>query len=121
MAEGTGNGGGGGGGGGTPPQGDRDAILSYLFDPDVSGLLAELEGGPLPLADLAERVGIAPCEADSRLSYLAGRGYVARRIDPSTGAVSYEADAPRLAAAMERDENYQAAVDGLTKLDGFLN
>lgn len=107
--------------GGTPDSGDRDAVISSLFDPGVSGLLAELEGGPLRLADLAERAGVAPCEADSRLSHLAERGYVARRIDPSTGAVSYEADASRLAAAMEHDENYQSAVDGLTKLDGFLN
>lgn len=112
---------GGAGGAGAPPPGERDTVIGYLFDPDVSELLAELEGGPLLLADLAEKAGIAPGEVDLRLSYLAERGYVARRTDQSTGAVSYEADASRLAAVMEHDENYQTAVDGLAKLDSFLN
>ena len=100
---------------------DRDAVIERLFDPDVSDLLAELEGGPRLLAELAAKSGTTPAEVESRLSYLAEHGYVARRADPGTGEVSYEADAPRLASAMECDENYQSAVDGLTKLDGFLN
>lgn len=119
MADGAG--GASGGPPGAPPPGDRDVVIGYLFDPEVSDLLAELEGGPLPLADLAKKAGIAPAEVDSRLSYLAEHGYVARRTDPSTGAASYEADPSRLAAVMEHDENYQTAVDGLAKLDSFLN
>ena len=88
----------------------------------MSALLAELESGPLPLADLADRAGVSQDEADSRLSRLVGLGYVARRDDPSAGGGAvYEADAERLAAVMESDENYESAVDGLTKLDGFLN
>ena len=100
---------------------DHVAVIERLFDPDVSVLLAELEGGPRLLAELAAKSGTTPAEVESRLSYLAEHGYVARRADPGTGEVSYEADAPRLASAMESDENYQSAVDGLTKLDGFLN
>lgn len=122
MADGTGGAGAGGPPGAPPPPpGDRDVVIGYLFDPDVSDLLAELEGGPLLLADLAKKAGIAPADVDSRLSYLAEHGYVARRTDPSTGAVSYEADPSRLAAVMEHDENYRTAVDGLAKLDSFLN
>lgn len=111
-------------GDGTPriDGGERDAVIGSLFDPDVSALLAELESGPLPLADLADRAGVSQGEADSRLSRLVGLGYVARRADPAAGGGAvYEADAERLAAVMESDENYESAVDGLTKLDGFLN
>lgn len=106
----------GGGGGG------RDEVIGSLFDPDVSVLLAELEDGPLPLADLATRSGVAPGEVDSRLSRLVELGYVSRRADPAAGGGAvYEADAEKLASVMESDENYQSAVDGMTKLDGFLN
>ena len=103
--------------------GGRDEVIGSLFDPDVSVLLAELEDGPLPLADLATRSGVAPGEVDSRLSRLVELGYVSRRADPAAGGggAVYEADAEKLASVMESDENYQSAVDGMTKLDGFLN
>ena len=119
-----------GAGGGEAPRGGagsdgagRDEVIESLFDPDVSGLVAELEGGPLALSDLAARSGVAPEEVDSRLSRLVELGYVSRRADPSAGGggAVYEADATKLAAVMESDENYQSAVDGMTKLDGFLN
>lgn len=106
------------------PGGDgRDAVIASLFDPDVSVLLAELEAGPLALSELAARSGAPPGDVESRLSRLVGLGYVARREDPAAGSggAVYEADAARLAAVMERDENYESAVDGLAKLDGFLN
>ena len=106
------------------PGGDgRDAVIASLFDPDVSVLLAELEAGPLALSELAARSGAPPGDVESRLSRLVGLGYVARREDPAAGSggAVYEADAARLAAVMERDENYKSAVDGLAKLDGFLN
>lgn len=123
----------GGPGGGEAPRADagggggaagRDEVIESLFDPDVSGLVAELEGGPLALSDLAARSGVAPEEVDTRLSRLVELGYVSRRADPSDGSgggAVYEADAAKLAAVMESDENYQSAVDGMTKLDGFLN
>ena len=102
--------------------GGHDEVIGSLFDPDVSVLLAELEGGPVPLADLASRSGVAPDEVDSRLSRLVELGYVSRRADQAAGGGAvYEADAEKLASVMERDENYESAVDGMTKLDGFLN
>lgn len=109
-----------------PPAGDsddRDAVIASLFDPDVSVLLAELEAGPLALSELAAKSGVSPGAVESRLSRLVGLGYVARRDDPAAGSggAVYEADATKLAAVMERDENYESAVDGLAKLDGFLN
>lgn len=112
--------------GGAEPGGDgdgRDAVIASLFDPDVSILLAELEAGPLALSELAARSGVSPGAVESRLSRLVGLGYVARRDDPAAGSggAVYEADAARLAAVMESDENYESAVDGLAKLDGFLN
>lgn len=113
--------------GGAEPGGGgdgRDAVIASLFDPDVSVLLAELEAGPLALSELAARSGVSPGAVESRLSRLVGLGYVARRDDPAGGGgggAVYEADAARLAAVMESDENYESAVDGLAKLDGFLN
>lgn len=92
--------------------------MGILFDPDALPILAELEGGPVAAAELSRRLGVDAGEIGRRLSRLVGAGYVS--VTGGDAAV-YEADAERLAAAMERDGNYQQAVDGLTKLDSYLN
>lgn len=98
--------------------GDGGDEMERLFDPDVLPLISELEGGPADAAELSRRTGVPQGEVGARLSYLVSRGFVRESGgDPPV----YEADAGRLAGAMEREGNYQTAVDGLTKLDGFLN
>ena len=54
----------------------------------------------------------------SQLSYLIEHGFVIESHDKPT---IFSVDEKKLAQVMEHDENYQSAVDGLTKLDGFLN
>ncbi len=92
--------------------------MDALFDPDVAAVLSLLEGGPRDAASLSAELGVGPGDISGRLSYLVERGYVSR--SPGEPPV-YAADAEKLARAMEDDENYQSAVDGLAKLDSYLN
>ncbi len=94
---------------------EREKVIECIFDPDVSSILAELEDGAKDAAYLSDKLGIDPGEIRDRLSYLLECGYVAE-----SGSV-YSADAEKLAKVMEHDENFQSAIDGMTKLDGFLN
>ena len=97
---------------------DREKIIEYLFDPTVSSILAELESGSKDSDYLSKTLDITNDEINNQLSYLIENGFVSATTDNPT---VYSVDAQKLAEVMEHDENYQSAVDGLTKLDGFLN
>ncbi len=97
---------------------DQEKIMDCLFDPDVSSILSELEGGPQDSAYLSEKLGVTAQEIASRLSYLIQHGLVEAS---GNGPVTYRIVEKKLAEAMEHDENYSSAVDGITQMDSFLN
>ena len=94
---------------------DKAKLSDVLFDPDVSVILAELEGGPQESAVLSSTLGISEQQIQDRLSYLIETKFVL-----VSGSV-YSVDTEKLAKFMENDENYKGVVDGLTELDSFLN
>jgi hypothetical protein len=96
---------------------DKAKIAEHLFDPDISIIMAELEGGGKESSFLSQKLGIPEDEIRSRLSYLIETGYVAAFGTPLT----YSADSEKIAKFMEHDENYKGVVDGLTELDSYLN
>ena len=97
---------------------DREKVIGYLFDPDVSSILSELESGGRDSAYLSKKLDVPGEEIRGRLSYLIEHGFV--DVTGDEPAV-YTANAQKLTEVMEHDENFQSAVDGMTKLDGFLN
>lgn len=94
---------------------DKEKIVECIFNPDVSVVLAELEGGGKELSHLAEKTGVSEDEIKNRLAYLAECGLV--KIESSI----YSVDTEKLAKVMEGDENYENVMDGLAKLDSYLN
>lgn len=94
---------------------DKEKIVECIFNPDVSVVLAELEGGGKELSYLAGKVGVPEKEIEGRLAYLVECGLV--KIE----SLVYSVDAKKLAKIMEGDENYENVMDGLTKLDSYLN
>ncbi len=97
---------------------DREKIIEYLFDPVVSSILSELESGGKDSEYLSKTLDISNDDIRNQLSYLIEHGFVIESNDEPT---VFSVDEKKLAQVMEHDENYQSAVDGLTKLDGFLN
>lgn len=94
---------------------DKAKVSDALFDPDVSVILAELEGGSQESAVLSSTLGISEQQIRDRLSYLIETKFVL-----VSGSI-FSVDSEKLAKFMENDENYKGVVDGLTELDSFLN
>ena len=80
--------------------------------------MSELETSSKDSTYLSQTLDISPDEIKNQLSYLIEHGFVSESQDMP---VVYSVNEKKLAEVMEHDENYQSAVDGLTKLDGFLN
>ena len=97
---------------------DKNKIIEYLFDPTVSSILAELESGSKDSLHLSKTLDLTQDEIKNQLSYLIEHQFVIASQDSPT---VYSVNGDKLAEVMEHDENYESAVDGLTKLDSFLN
>lgn len=90
-----------------------------MFDPVTSEILAELENEAKELSYLAKKSGISEEEVRNRLSYLLKHEFVEEKTEK--GKVIFLADANKLAKIIENDENFDSAVNGLTKMDSYLN
>lgn len=98
---------------------DKEKIIESMFDPITSEILAELENGGKESSYLAEKAGISEEEVRERLSYLLKYEFVKEQNDNKK--IIYYVDAQKLSKVMENDENFDSAIDGLTKLDSYLN
>ena len=98
---------------------DRQRAVDCLFDAENSAVLAELEDGEKPLPYLSSKSGIPEERILSNLSYLVEIGVLSRSV--RGGSVHLSADHRGLSDLVESDGNFGAAIDGLTKMDGYLN
>ena len=98
---------------------DKEKVIECMFDPITSEILAELENGGKESSYLAEKSGISEEEVRERLSYLLKYEFVKEQND--NDKIIYSVDAQKLSKIMENDENFDSAIDGLTKLDSYLN
>ena len=90
-----------------------------MFDPVTSEILAQLENEAKELSYLAEKSNITENEVRDRLSYLLEHKFVNEKTE--NGKALFSADANKLSKIIENEENFDSAVDGLTKLDSYLN
>lgn len=98
---------------------DKGKIIECMFDPITSEILAELENGGKESSYLAEKCGISDEEIREQLSYLLKYEFVKEQTN--NDKIIYSVDAQKLSKVMENDENFDSAIDGLTKLDSYLN
>jgi len=98
---------------------DREKVLECMFDPITSSIIAELEDGEKNSMYLAEKSSISEHEVGERLSYLTTHGFILeKQIDEQS---IFSADVDKLAQVVESDKNFGAAIEGLEKMDSFLN
>ncbi len=98
---------------------DREKLLDLLFDADASKILSELEHDKQTIAYLAEKSKLSEESVLEKLSPLIEYGFVLE--ETINGNKYLQADARKLASVIENDENFGSAIDGLTKLDSYLN
>ena len=98
---------------------DREKVVECLFDPITSSIIAELEDGEKNSSYLAEKTSISEFDVRERLSYLVAHGFIIEnQIDKQS---IFSADVDKLSQVLEHDENFGAAIEGLEKMDSFLN
>ena len=98
---------------------DKDKIIDCMFDPNMSEILAELEDEPKESSYLEKKFGISEEQLRERLAYLLEHEFVKEILQD--GNIVYTADGKKLAEVIENNNNFDTAVDGLTKMDSYLN
>ena len=98
---------------------DREKIVEHMLDPITSTIIAELEDGEKNSLYLAENASISESEVGERLSYLVVHGFI---IENKIGENStFTANLEMLSQIIDNGENFGAAIEGLEKMDSFLN
>jgi len=98
---------------------DREKVIECMFDPITSLIIAELEDGKKNSSYLAEKSSVSKSDVHERLSYLITNGFI---IKDQVGDESiFSADVDKLSKVIEYEENFGAAIEGLEKMDSFLN
>ena len=98
---------------------DKQKMMETLVDPDVSSILAELEGGEKDSVYLESRLHLSVDQIKNRLSYVIEHKFVT--VTQNNGREIFNVDLVKLNMIMEHDDNFKNVVDGLTELDQFLN
>jgi len=98
---------------------DREKVVDCMFDPITSTILAELEDGEKDCLFLAEKSAISESEVLERLSYLIEHGFIYKNSD--NGKPTFSANTEKLTQIIENSDTFNATINGLEKLDSYLN
>lgn len=98
---------------------NKEKIMECIFDPDIAEIMAELENGGKELSYLSTKSGISEDEIKNKLSYLIEFDFILEKNEDNKIIIS--ANSEKLSKMVESNENFDGAVDGLTKMDSYLN
>lgn len=98
---------------------DREKVVDCMFDPVTSSILAELEDGEKECSFLAQQSDVSESEVLERLSYLIEHNFVSKNSDD--GKCFLAANFEKLNTVVENNENFDATISGLEKMDSYLN
>lgn len=98
---------------------DREKIIDCMFDPITSSILAELEDGEKECSFLAEKTTLSESEVLERLSYLIKHEFIFKNTDD--GKSVFSANTEKLTQIVENNDTFSATIEGLEKMDSYLN
>ena len=98
---------------------DREKIVDCMFDPITSSILAELEDGEKECLFLSQQSSISESDVLERLSYLIEHGFISKNTDD--GKCLLAANSDKLSSIIENGDNFDATINGLEKMDSYLN
>jgi hypothetical protein len=98
---------------------DKQKMMETLVDPNVSSILAELEGGEKDSTYLIDKLQLTISQIKDLLFYVIEHKFVV--LSQNNGKEIFKVDMDKLNKIMESDDNFKNVVDGLTELDQFLN
>ncbi len=97
---------------------DREKVVDCMFDPITSSILAELEDGEKTCSFLAKQTSIPESEVLERMFYLIEHEFIIKNTD---GETSLSANSEKLSSIVESSENFDQTINGLEKMDSYLN
>ncbi|AFS80204.1 hypothetical protein NKOR_01490 [Candidatus Nitrosopumilus koreensis AR1] len=97
---------------------DREKVVDCMFDPVTSLILAELEEGEKSCSFLAKQASIPESEVLERLSYLIEHEFIFKTTASET---MLSANSEKLSSIVESGENFDETINGLEKMDSYLN
>lgn len=98
---------------------DREKVVDCMFDPITSSILAELEDGEKDCSFLAEKSSISEGDVLERLSYLIEKGFIFK--NSINGKSVFFANTEKLTQIVENSDTFNATIEGLEKMDSYLN
>ena len=98
---------------------DREKVVDCMFDPVTSSILAELEDSEKECSFLAQQSSISESEVLERLSYLIEHEFISKNSDD--GKCLLAANSAKLNTIIENNDNFDAAINSLEKMDSYLN
>ncbi|MBI2643042.1 MAG: helix-turn-helix transcriptional regulator [Nitrosarchaeum sp.] len=98
---------------------DREKVVDCMFDSITSSILAELEDGEKECSFLAEKTSISESEVSERLSYLLDHGFIFK--NSNNGKSVFSANTEKLTQIVENSDTFNATIEGLEKMDSYLN
>ena len=98
---------------------DREKVVDCMFDPVTSSILAELENGEKECSFLAEKSSISESEVSERLSYLLDHGFIFK--NSNDGKSIFSANTEKLTQIVENSDTFNATIEGLKKINSYLN
>jgi len=98
---------------------DRERIIDCMFDPITSEILAELEDGEKECSILAQQFTLSESELLERLDYLIECEFLTKTIENDQCSIS--ANTEKLGSLLEDSDAFDGAINGLEKMDSYLN
>ena len=98
---------------------NREKVIDCMFDPINSEILAELEDGEKECSILAQQFTLSESELLERLDYLIECEFLTKTIENDQCSIS--ANTEKLGSLLEDSDAFDGAINGLEKMDSYLN
>ena len=98
---------------------DREKVIDSMFDPITSEILAALEDGKKECSVLSRQFSMSESELLERLDYLIECKFLIKTLENDQCSIS--ANTEKLGSLLEDSDAFDGAINGLEKMDSYLN
>ena len=98
---------------------DREKVIDCMFDPITSEILAELEDGKKECSTLSLKFSMSDLDVLKRLDYLIECSFLFKTTKNKKCFLS--ANIEKLGSLLEDSDAFDGAINGLEKMDSYLN
>jgi len=98
---------------------DREKVIDSMFDSITSEILAELEDGKKECSVLSRQFSMSESELLERLDYLIECKFLIKTLENDQCSIS--ANTEKLGSLLEDSDAFDGAINGLEKMDSYLN